>query len=212
MLTPVSSPLVLRARARGMLPVAEPSYVTSKGHHMQTEPVPGIRRPLASVLRRPPARARTAARRGPSPRAGPTVPIPQTYAAPRQGRARLLRRPGRPGRRHRDDARRAHDARGGDRAGRERRRDRDARRDLPDGRPAAEPGHHAAALRRRAPGPQGHPGGDRVAGPAQQRVADVLAQRCSRPGRSAGGSAAARACERRCTASTTTWSSSTASC
>ena len=34
----------------------------------------------------------------------------------------------------------------------------------------------------------------------------------SRQARWAGGSATARACARRCTASTTTWSSSTASC
>ena len=65
---------------------------------------------------------------------------------------------------------------------------------------------------RRAAGPQGDAGRDEVAGPAQQRVADVLDDAVPGPAAWAGGSATARACGRRSTGSTTTWSSSTARC
>ena len=134
---------------------------------------PGVS-PLGVRLPPAPARPRPAARPGPA--LGRALRSdPADLQPPGEGRSRLLRRPRRAGRGRRDDARRAHDPRGGDRAGRDRRRDRDARRHLPHGRPEAQPGDHVAAVRRRAAGPQGDPRGDGVDGPAQQGVADVLA-------------------------------------
>ena len=103
-------------------------------------------------------------------------------------------------------------ARSGHRAGRHRRRHHPARRRLPHRRTAAQPGHHDAALQRRAPDPQGHPGGDRVGNAARRHVAHAVENACSPRSRSTGGAATARACGRRCTDSTTTWCSSTASC
>ena len=76
----------------------------------------------------------------------------------------------------------------------------------------AQPGHHAAAVRRRAARAQGHARRERVEDVARQRLAHVVEDALPGRARSAGGSATARACARRCTASTTTWCSSTASC
>ena len=59
------------------------------------------------------------------------------------------------------------------------------------------------------PDPQGHARGGEVGGAAQQHLAHQVGQALPGQARSAGGSATAKACGRRCTASTATWCSST---
>ncbi len=107
------------------------------------------------------------------PSGGPYGPIDQRYEIPKAAHVYYVAPDGKadaPG----TTLDRADHARGGDRARRHRRRHRDARRRLPHRRPGPQPGHHAAALRRRTPDPQGHPGGDKVGDAAQQRLEDLV--------------------------------------
>ena len=167
----------------------------------------GGRPPVCGLLLLPPV---LAPRPGWAQRSGgPYGPIPQTYAVPKAVHVYYVAPDGKP-QAAGNGTRRGHDPGDGDREGRLRGRDRDARRDLPHGRPAAEPGNHAPAVPGRASRPQGDPRGDRVAAPCATTCGGPPGRRCSRPGPWVGGSATARARARRSTASTTTWSSSTA--
>ena len=95
--------------------------------------------------------------------------------------------------------------------GRHRRRHHPARRHLPHRRPRAQPGRDPPALPRRDTRAQGHarrrPSGSRSA----TASGAPSGRRSSRRSPPTGGGATARACAPRCTNSTTTWSSSTAS-
>ena len=156
----------------------------SKGPDMDPEPLHAVRRQpflvcgfllLLLVLAPLPGRAQ--------PSGGPYGPIQQRYEIPKAAHVYYVAPDGKaepPG----TTLERADDPRGGDRAGRDRRRDRDARRRLPHGRPDPQPGHHAAAVRRRTADPQGHASRDEVGGAAQQRVEDLLD--AAVPGRAPG--------------------------
>ena len=123
------------------------------------------------------------------PSGGPYGPVPQTYAPRRTRPTSTTSRPTGSADAAGTTLAAADDARGGDRAGGHRRRDRHARRRLPHGRPEAEPGDHAAALRATS-GPSSRARASRRSG---RRCATTCGgrrgRRSSRRSRSAGGSA-----------------------
>ena len=202
-----------RGGSRGTVRATGTDLEPSKGPDMDLAPCPPPGVSPSSVCGRPPApgRRRPAGRLGPA--LGRTLRshTPE-LSAPGQGRPRLLRGSRRKGRGRRHDPRPAHDPRGRDRARRERRRDRHARRHLPHGRPEAEPGDHAGSRTATSGRFSRGPAWRRSGRPCATTCGGPPGPPCSRPGRWAGGSATARACARRSTGSTTTWSSSTARC